>query len=319
MRWFTYQGPSAGPWLRASDFTGVVRGLRHDFAGWLTPLAGWLQLGNVERAAECLRNITAELRADSALALLGQPDLEAALLIAKSQARLSGLELNVSVAGAVSGRGDTAGAGGHRPAAYGEGPAAVETHSGAQAAATKERADRPEPAVPFAVAVLAALRGIAARYGEAFRRAAHPCQQRLPVHLALESAELVLTVELPRLPETGPGWRGLAETVLTAAGFIPVGSSPPFSPERPVIGLAVVAPEPGREPDRERGREPGRESDRKRWTGPEPPTSPERPAGQDIGQDIGGEGPEPPAPEPPAPESPAAEPPSATLEIRCRW
>lgn len=98
MKWFTWQeGLRLSP--SGADLTGVVQWLRHSYLNDLQVASGWLQLGRVQAAMEYLERVKSRLTADSALAAVGDADLEAAVLLARLRAERAGVTFTTRVAG----------------------------------------------------------------------------------------------------------------------------------------------------------------------------------------------------------------------------
>jgi len=71
----------------------LIRAMRHSGLNHLQVIAGWLQLGQADRAREYVAQVSERLTAEAALARLQPADFALALLLAAARAELHGVDL----------------------------------------------------------------------------------------------------------------------------------------------------------------------------------------------------------------------------------
>lgn len=181
MKWFVWPEERELA-LSGLEFARAIHWIRHGFLNDLQVLSGWLQLGRPKAAAEYLERVQSRL---GEWAVLGDPDLEAVLLLVKAEAEGVGLVFRTEVTG-LGGR------------------------------------DRVSTA-SFVVASLAMLRAVirmVTTSAAATRRDAHP--DRLEATLGLTDGRLELGVRLPELDGfRAADWARLEDEPLKTAGFVP--------------------------------------------------------------------------------------------------
>lgn len=227
MRWFACPDPAA-PWLSATDFADFVHRMRHEFLSLLTPVSGWLQLANPERALVALDSVIASIRVDSGWSSLHDPDLEGALFVAKAEAKTAGLDLVAHFAAGQAGPTalavlEAAAAMDQAPSPSRPGPAPGSPASGSRTAA-------------FARAVLALVRALIALRRPLVLKGRCPTTSPLPAVIDAVPGGWRMILDLPPLPLATEALRRLEDQVLLEAGFVaaPAGGRVPADGRRPV-------------------------------------------------------------------------------------